>query len=40
MKFFLTLLLGLGSVSAVACKSNQTAEMKAETVTLALSGMT
>jgi hypothetical protein len=40
MRLLLTLLLGIGSVSAVACKSHQTAEMKAETVTLALTGMT
>ena len=40
MKFFLTFLLGIGTVSAVACRSHQTAEMKAETVTLAVSGMT
>ena len=40
MRFLLTLLLGIGSVAAVACKSQPTAEMKAESVTLALSGMT
>lgn len=41
MRLLLTMLLGIGSVSAVACKSEPaTAEMKAETVTLALTGMT
>jgi hypothetical protein len=40
MRFLLTLLLGIASVPAIACKSQPTAEMKAETVTLALTGMT
>lgn len=40
MRILLALLLGVGTVSAVACKSHQTSEMKAETVTLAISGMT
>lgn len=40
MRILLVLLLGIGAVSASACKSQQAAEMKAETVTLAVSGMT
>jgi hypothetical protein len=40
MRLLLTLFLGIGTVSAVACKAHQTSEMKAETVTLALTGMT
>lgn len=40
MKILLTLLLGIGSVSAIACKAQPTAEVKTETVTLALTGMT
>jgi len=40
MRFLLTLFLGIASVSAVACKTQPTPEVKAETVTLALSGMT
>jgi predicted S18 family serine protease len=41
MKYLLALLLGIGVVSAAACKSHShAAEMKAETVTLAVTGMT
>ncbi len=41
MRILLALLLGLGAVSAAACKSQPKAEMKqSETVTLAISGMT
>jgi hypothetical protein len=40
MKFFLALLLGLGSVSAAACSSARQAEVKAETVQLNVTGMT
>jgi len=40
MRLLLALFLGIGSDTAVACKSQPTAEVKAETVTLALTGMT
>ena len=41
MKYLLALLLGIGALSATACKSStEAAEVKAETVTIALSGMT
>jgi hypothetical protein len=40
MKTLLVLCLGLGVVSSAACKSQATAEMKAETVDIAVSGMT
>ena len=41
MKYLLALVLGLGSVSLVACKSATTAEMTdSNSVTFAVSGMT
>lgn len=41
MKHLLAFFLGIGVVSAAACKSDaHAAEMKAEVVTLAVSGMT
>ena len=40
MKTLLVLCLGLGVVSSAACKSQETAEVKAETVDIAVSGMT
>lgn len=41
MKYLIALVLGLGSISAVACKSAPTADVQnSKTVTLAVSGMT
>ena len=42
MKYLLTLLLGIGTVSAVACRSssNEMSGMRNATVELAVSGMT
>jgi len=41
MKYLIALVLGLGTVSAVACKSASTADVQnTKTMTLAVTGMT
>jgi hypothetical protein len=39
-RFALLALLGIGTVSAVACRSDSSSEVRAETVQLKVTGMT
>ena len=40
MKLFLTMVLGLGFASGVACRSTDSADVKTSEITLAITGMT